>query len=97
MADFGVVKERFKKFVKKPILPDVIINLSNQKPVNSKIATWMNGVLKEPSGDEFSAFGVGFNEGGVALFEIVDNSLLSKAGFKTGDIIQYVNGIKLKA
>ena len=56
----------------------------------------MKAVIQEPKGDEFSAYGIGFNEGGIALTAIEDNSVLTKAGFKSGDIIQIINGISIK-
>ncbi len=94
--NFGVLKTSLKAIVKKPSLPEVIISLSIQKQSTKKGASWMHAIVKEPQGDEFSAYGVGFNEGGIALAEIPEQSHLLKAGFKTGDIIQGINGIKIK-
>lgn len=56
----------------------------------------MGIVLKEPKGDEMSAFGVGFDAGGVALTTVRKLSKAAKIGFRTGDLIQEINGIKIK-
>jgi len=52
--------------------------------------------LNEPEGDEMSAFGVGFNAGGVAFTTVPENSEAARMGFRTGDLIQEINGIKIK-
>jgi len=52
--------------------------------------------LREPGGDEMSAFGVAFDAGGVCLTQVPENSEAAKLGFRTGDLIQEINGEKIK-
>lgn len=93
---FGVQKTSLKVIAKQPQLPEININLSVKSIANTKSLKWMKAVIQEPKGDEFSAYGIGFNEGGIALTAIEEHSELAKAGFKSGDIIQVINGISIK-
>ena len=95
MNQFGVIKPSLKAIAKSPEIPVIqlsSVNLSGQKCT----FTWMGIVLKEPKGDEMSAFGVGFDAGGVALTTVRKLSKAAKIGFRTGDLIQEINGIKIK-
>jgi S1-C subfamily serine protease len=56
----------------------------------------MDVVLREPAGDEMSAYGVGFDDGGVLFTVVAENSTAAKSGFRTGDLLQGVNGTKIK-
>ena len=96
MNQFGVIKPSLKAIAKSPEIPVIQIssvNLSGQKCT----FIWMGIVLKEPKGEEMSAFGVGFDSGGVALTSVRENSEAAKIGFRTGDLIQEINGIKIKS
>jgi S1-C subfamily serine protease len=55
----------------------------------------MQIVLKEPVGEELSAFGVGYDAGGVALTIVPENSDAYKLGFRSGDLIQEINGTRI--
>ena len=57
----------------------------------------MDILLKEPTDSEFSAFGVSFDSGGVALTNVPENSAAAKLGFRTGDLIQEINELKIKS
>ena len=95
MNQFGVIKPSLKAISKSPEIPVIKINLAN---ISSQKSTykWIGIVLKEPTGDEMSAFGVGFDSGGVVLTKVPENSQAAKLGFRTGDLIQELNGIKIK-
>ena len=95
MDQFGVTKTSLKAIAKTPKIPEIKINSTNidaSKPA----FTWMDVVLNEPSGDQMSAFGVGFNSGGISLDHVPENSMAGKLGFRTGDLIQEINGFKIK-
>lgn len=97
MDQFGVKKPSLKAIAKTPDIPQ--LKISYEKPiVVAKITKyyWMNVELKEPKGDEMSAFGVGFDDGGILLTQVDDNSEASKVGFRTGDLLQGVNGLRIK-
>jgi len=97
MDQFGVTKPSLKAIAKTPQIPVLAIKIEEEKEVISKpIFTWMDILLKEPVGDELSAFGVSFDSGGVALTTVPVNSAASRLGFRSGDLIQVINGFKIK-
>jgi len=97
MDQFGVSKPSLKKIAKTPELPEIIIRTENEKSdIILPVATWMEVPLRDPVGDEFSAFGVSYSDGGVVLTQVPENSAAAKSGFKTGDLIQEINGVKIK-
>ena len=78
------------------MLPEINIDFSEIVSTNIlKNATWMNVLIKEPKGEEMSAFGVAFNAGGVALSNVDISSEAYSLGFRTGDLIQMVNQFKI--
>ncbi len=95
MDHFGVRKIKLKAFAKTPVIPEIKISL-NKSQASKLIFTWMDMNLNEPTGDEMSAFGVSLNSGGVSLGQIPQNSRAAKLGFRTGDLIQEINGFKIK-
>ncbi len=95
MNHFGVIKPSLKAIAKTPEFPSVKISLENIQPQKT-IFKWMNILLKEPAGNEMSAFGVGFNEAGVALTQVPQGSQADNLGFRTGDLIQEIDGVKIK-
>jgi hypothetical protein len=95
MDQFGVIKPSLKAIAKTPKIPAIKI-YSEDSQISNPIFTWMEIVLREPAGEEMSAFGVGFDEGGVALTVVPDGSEAAKLHFRTGDLIQSINGFKIK-
>jgi len=96
MNHFGVTKPSLKKIAKTPLLPEINIDFSEIVSTNIlKNATWMNVLIKEPKGEEMSAFGLAFNAGGVALSNVDISSEAYSLGFRTGDLIQMVNQFKI--
>lgn len=55
---------------------------------------WLGSTLVELSGEEFSAFGVAKEEGGVAITDLSVISAAAKSGLKEGDLIQALNDRK---
>jgi hypothetical protein len=96
-TSFGVHKASLKAIAKQPVLPQLNLYANPQKTSSAKAVKWMGAMLYEPQGDELSAYGVGFNEGGIALVQIDPDSPLIQMGFKTGDLIQVVNGVSVKS
>jgi S1-C subfamily serine protease len=97
MDQFGVQKPSLKAIAKTPIIPSLRISYDKAVPVASVLKiTWLDVELKEPKGDEMSAFGIAFDAGGVALSTVQPDGLAAKLGFKTGDLLQEVNSIKIK-
>jgi len=97
MNQFGVTKPSLKAIAKIPKIPVIDVNIKPEAiSAQSKIVTWLGVALKEPSGDEMSAFGVAFDAGGVSLTLVAENSDAAKLVFRTGDLIQRINDRKIK-
>jgi len=98
MDQFGVIKPSLRAIAKSPEIP--IFTIILDKPIQQAVLpvfSWMNIVLKEPVGEELSAFGVGFDTGGVALTEVREGSEAYRMGFRSGDLIQEINGVKVNS
>jgi hypothetical protein len=97
MDQFGVMKPSLKAIAKTPVVPAVSLNIEEPDNTISKPAVfWMGIALKEPVGNELSAFGVSFEAGGVALGVVSENSKAAQLGFRTGDLIQQVNESRIR-
>ena len=95
MNQFGVSKPSLKSIAKRPEIPEIKFS-SMKVQASSGIFTWMDIVLKEPEGAEMSAYGVAFDSGGVALTTVPETSEAAKMGFRSGDLIREINGVKIK-
>lgn len=97
MDQFGVKKPSLKAIAATPRIPrwtkpghaQAEINRTSKATANTR---WFGALLHELSGDEFSAYGVSKNEGGVAINSLQKDSWASNAGLLEGDLIQAVNG-----
>jgi len=97
MDRFGVSKPSLKSIAKTPEIPQFSIKLDEPMPkVVQPVYTWMQILLKEPVGEELSAFGVGFDAGGVALVAVPEGSAAYRLGFRSGDLLQEINGTRVK-
>jgi hypothetical protein len=97
MNEFGVTKPSLKVLAKTPVFPAILIK-SEEKAFSSgnRSILWAGAKLHEPVGDELSAFGAAFADGGVSITQLNENSILKKYGLKTGDLIQKINATKIK-
>ena len=95
MDQFGVQRERLKKLARTPDLP--AIRARTAAGVGTPVAQmapiahyWQGARVKELEGEEFSAFGVGKEEGGIHVLEGVVGDI------RAGDLIQSINGQPVK-
>ena len=98
MDQFGVQKASLKAIARVPVFPEPKMARSQAK-VPAKAAstvTWMDASVKAISGEEFSAFGVSKEDGGIHLVKVPATSMLAKAGFKSGDLVQKINDKPVK-
>jgi hypothetical protein len=97
MNQFGVTKPSLKAISKTPVIPSITIKTDQEKSliVNQPIV-WLNAKLSEPAGDELSAFGVSYADGGVLITQLDESSVLRKYGLKAGDLIQKINASRIK-
>jgi hypothetical protein len=97
MNQFGVIKLSLKAIAKTPVIPLFTIKTDQVKSTDiSFIIEWLGAKLSEPAGNELSAFGAGFADGGVSITQLDESSVLKKYGLKTGDLIQKINASKIK-
>jgi hypothetical protein len=94
MDQFGVQKAELKAIARTPILP--VVKKPVAESVNNVVSYWQGATVKGLSGEEYSAFGVGKEEGGVHLIHVPAETLAANAGFRTNDLIQTVNGQSIK-
>jgi hypothetical protein len=103
MDQFGVKKPSLRAIAKTPVIPDLESSKGGvhskgpskvlaSKPVDSY---WLGAKLHSLKGEDFSAYGVGKEEGGVALTEVSKTSEAARCGLKENDLIQAVNGHRI--
>jgi len=95
LTNFGVTKAALKAIAKTPEIPAVNIQDEFISQKTGNIYQWLGATLKEPKGEELSAYGVGYDEIGIALTNISNNQLALKIGFLNGDLIQAVGEQKI--
>jgi hypothetical protein len=95
MDQFGVKKTSLKKIARVPKfpLPDI---LHDSVPVSAAKGTWLGATIKAISGEEFSAFGVRKEDGGIHLITVPPESDAAKAGFQANDLVQFIEDSQIK-
>ena len=92
MDRFGVQKPELKAIARAPEFPAL-----HGAPVEPAVAAsqsfWQGAAAGELSGEEFSAFGVRKEDGGIHLRHVPDGSFAFRAGLRAGDLVQSINGI----
>ncbi|OWK36039.1 PDZ domain-containing protein [Fimbriiglobus ruber] len=87
MDQFGVRKPDLKAIARTPELPKV---RGSNAPTVLAVHYWQGMTVKDLEGEEYSAFGVSKEAGGVQVLSG------TKSGIETGDLIQVVNGKPVK-
>ncbi len=94
MDKFGVQYPKLKAIALTPVLPTEL-----KAPATSTgktLSYWQGATVRQLSGEEFSAFGVSKEQGGIHLIKVPADSFAAAAGFKKGDLIQSINGAATK-
>ena len=94
MDQFGVKKPSLKAIARTPTIPQfrgAMLKPKAPEPVRETMQ-WLGATLNNIQGQEFSAYGISQEAGGVALVTVDSSSAASKAGFAYRDVIQAVNG-----
>jgi hypothetical protein len=104
MDQFGVKKPSLKRIAETPVIPKLNVlskldkpRADSPKPPTDVPTYWLGVKVQSLKGEEFSAFGVTKEEGGVALSQVSQTSDAAKAGLLEGDLIQSINGIHVKS
>lgn len=95
MDRFGVKNPKLKALAKQPVISPITIkpDLGPAKVDSEKSLTWLGAKLRDISGEEFSAFGVSKESGGVMVAAIADPKAPAAAGdLRANDLIQALNG-----
>ena len=95
MDQFGVQKAELKAIARTPELPGVGQSGAEAAgmPRKSALPTfWLQARVRDIVGEEYSAFGVSKESGGVHLADVPAGSLAARSGFRTDDLIQGING-----
>ena len=97
MDQFGVQKPELKKIAKTPALPGLQAAVAETTPAKPRtMAYWLQASVKVLVGEEFSAFGVSRDAGGLQLLAIPAGSAAARAGLQKDDLLMTVNGRALK-
>ncbi len=98
MDDFGVQKPDLKKVARTPKLPgnEPPPRTAPRRSKHSVEHVWRGATIRNLSGDEFSAFGVTKESGGVHLKSVPNDSAAAANGFQSNDLIQSLNDQPVK-
>jgi hypothetical protein len=99
MDQFGVVKPALRAKARTPEIPALgaAAAAADAKPAAAAAElVWLGASLHGLQGEEFSAFGVSREEGGVQLTEVPATSAAAAAGLQKDDLVQAVNGRGVK-
>jgi len=91
MDQFGVKKPKLRAIARTPVIPPLVI-FEDPSSENTTDAVWLGAQIHALQGEEYSAFGVSKEAGGIAVLEIPVGSAAAVARLKVGDLIQSVNG-----
>lgn len=92
MDQFGVKKPSLKAVARTPVMPKVQAPAGSTAP--SLTARWLGATVRALTGEEFSAFGVSKEDGGIQLLDLPAQTAAAAAGLRKDDLIQSVNGEK---
>ena len=96
MDQFGVKKPALKALAKRPMIPELRGGRGSgavRRPASP--VYWLGASLHGLEGEEFSAFGVSKEDGGVQLVDVPAGSAAERAGLKKNDLIQRLNDRKI--
>ncbi|MCP4782671.1 MAG: signaling protein [Fuerstiella sp.] len=92
MDRFGVRKPELKSIARTPKLPSGQNKLTPVAAPMQMTYYWLQATVRTLVGEEFSAFGVDKDSGGVRLASVPRDSEASRLGFKSNDVVQVVDG-----
>jgi len=93
MDQFGVKKPSLKAIARTPKIPVLLQNsLEQTRREAASLPTWLGMSLRGLQGEEFSAFGVSQEEGGVQLIRLKWRNTAGTVGLQADDLVQKING-----
>lgn len=97
MDQFGVQKPALRKIARTPRFPGTSIVVAKEE-ARAVVMNhyWQQAKVRNLEGEEYSAFGISKEAGGVQLEAVFAGSIASEAGLQKDDVIQSVNGSAVK-
>lgn len=95
MDQFGVKKPALKSIARVPEFPEPVLDAPHTEGRPTK-EIWMGAEVSALSGEQFSAFGVKREDGGIHLVAVPPDSAAAAEGLMEGDLIQRVNGCPVR-
>ena len=90
MDQFGVKKPSLRRIARTPVIPELtVLGAAGDGPED---VYWQGARLHGLVGEEFSAYGVAKEAGGIAVMDVPAGSVASQMGLLAGDLIQGING-----
>ncbi len=97
MDQFGVKKPSLRDQARTPVLPDLMgMSLLEKAEAASNLPVWLEVALRGLEGEEFSAFGVSKEDGGVQIIPLNPRALAMRRGLQADDLIQQINGERVR-
>jgi hypothetical protein len=97
MDQFGVQKPPLRAIARTPEMPqvdrakpDITTTAAGQSATAPSL--WLEARVRNLEGEEYSAFGVARESGGILLSDVPARSAAARHGFQNGDLIQSVDG-----
>ena len=97
MHQFGVKKPSLKLRARTPSMPALRQIRKTARAVPAMRLFWLGAPLHGLENEEFSAFGVSREDGGVQLVKVPADSPAAKAGLQDNDLVQGINGAKVSS
>jgi alpha-L-fucosidase len=91
MDEFGVQKPELKAIAQVPVFPTPELKAKEPARTQANGTTWWGASVSALSGEEYSAFGVSKETGGIQLITVPPESKAAKSGLLPADVIQRVN------
>jgi len=98
MDQFGVKKPSLKAIARTPIIPQFRGHMLKQKNTEKPRISmqWLGARLQNIEAQEFSAYGVSQEKGGVAVSEVQVKGIAATSGLQKRDVIQSINQLPVK-
>jgi len=95
MDQFGVKTPALKSIAKTPVIPPLRTSAGPVTNPKQPAVKWLGAAIRSLQGEEFSAFGVSKEDGGVQLVRVPEASDAFRAGLQDNDLLQQVNDMKV--
>lgn len=96
MDQFGVKKPSLRAMARTPKFPQIRTRSESAQKLTETTTEWIGATVRNLTGEEFSAFGVSRESGGVQVLKIAQGSIAARLGLRVNDLIQGFDGQAIK-